>query len=81
MNKQYAYILTGLPYAGKTTLRKKLVDRLGFEYSSVDDQMGKHKFHVEEMSQDDWNLVYKKAYEDLKRKLKIGKTVIVDIGI
>lgn len=33
------YILIGLPYSGKTTLRKELVKRLNFDYVSVDEIM------------------------------------------
>lgn len=33
------YILTGLPYSGKTTLRKALVQRLRVQTVSVDEMM------------------------------------------
>lgn len=74
------YILTGLPYAGKTTLRDKLVKRFGFSVASVDEVIDEKGFEVEEMTQDDWNSVYSEAYTRLKSHLSKGKSVVVDIG-
>ncbi len=74
------YILTGLPYAGKTTLRKELVKRFGFSVASVDEKIDKQGFKVEQMTQDNWNLVYSQAYEELRQLLSQGKTVVLDIG-
>ena len=80
MDKQIVYILTGLPYAGKTTLRRELVSRFGFSFVSVDDLIDENGFIVEEMSQEDWNLVYSGAYETMKSYLSEGKSVVIDIG-
>lgn len=80
MLKQYLYILTGLPYSGKTTLRNELVKRFHFTVASVDEQIDKKEFKVEQMTQEDWNLVYSLAYDELKTLLSEGKTVILDIG-
>ena len=33
------YILTGLPYSGKTTLRRELMKRFNFKSVSVDERM------------------------------------------
>lgn len=79
-NKTRVYILTGLPYAGKTTLRTELVKRFRFGVASVDEEIDKKEFKVEQMSQNDWNLVYSQAYDKLKKLLKEGKTVILDSG-
>ena len=35
---------------------------------------------VAEMTQEDWNLVYSKAYEKLEKLLKEGKTVVLDLA-
>lgn len=74
------YILTGLPYSGKTTLTKELISRFGFSSVSVDDIMDERGCEVEQMSQDDWNSVYSEGYEKLKKLLSEGKTVVLDLG-
>lgn len=79
-NKTRVYILTGLPYAGKTTLRNELVKQFGFSVASVDEEIDKHGFQVEQMTQNNWNLVYSQAYDKLKQLLNEGKTVILDNG-
>lgn len=78
--KQFLYIVTGLPFAGKTTLTKKLVERFGFEVASVDEMLDKGNFVVEKMSYDDWGIVYTQAFDRLKELLKQGKSVIFDGG-
>lgn len=72
------YILTGRSFSGKTTLRKKLVNKFGFSVASVDLYIEKYKMHVPQMTQEDWDLVYSKAYERLKKLLREGKTTIHD---
>jgi len=44
------YILTGLPYSGKTTLTKELVKRFGFSSVSMDDVMDEKGYEVEQMT-------------------------------
>jgi predicted kinase len=80
MLKQTLYIMTGLPYSGKTTLTKELVKRFGFSVVSMDDIMEEKGLDSATMVQDDWNAVYSEAYEKLKSLLKDGKSVIVDCG-
>lgn len=74
------YIMVGLPYSGKTTLRNELMKRFGFNYVSMDDVIDEKNFSVPEMTQDDWNYVYSRGYEKLKDELSEGKTVILDLG-
>jgi predicted kinase len=74
------YILTGLPYSGKTTLTKELVNRFGFIKVSMDDIIDEKGFEIEDMTQEDWNTVYSEGYEKLKKLLKEGKTVVLDLG-
>lgn len=78
MNKQVLYILTGRSFSGKTTLRKELVKRFGFDVASVDLYIEKYKMHVPSMTQKDWELVYFKNYERLKKLLRKGKTTVHD---
>lgn len=79
MKKQTMLVLTGLPYAGKTTVSKALA-ACDFSAVSTDDVIEKRGFDVESMTQDEWNIVYSEAYEQLKRHLSEGKSVVVDIG-
>ncbi len=72
--------MTGLPYSGKTTLTKALVNKFNFSVVSMDDIMDKRNLDSETMSQDDWNSVYSEAYYSLKDSLKEGKSVVVDCG-
>jgi len=78
--KQALYIVTGLPYSGKTTLTNELVKRFGFAVASVDEFLDKGSYVVEKMTQEDWNKVYSQAYKKLKELLGEGKTVIFDGG-
>lgn len=77
---QVLYIITGLPFAGKTTLTKELVKRFGFVVASVDEMLDRGNFVVEKMTYDDWGIVYSQAFDNLKSCLKDGKTVIFDGG-
>jgi len=78
--KQHLYIITDLPFSGKSTLAKELVKRFGFERTSVDKMMNKRKMDEVYMNQEDWNLVYSEAYEELEKLLQLGKSVAFDGG-
>lgn len=80
MSKATLYILTGLPYSGKTTLTNELVKRFGFRTASVDDVMDERGLDSDTMTQEDWNTVYSEAYERLKTNLKNGNSVVFDMG-
>lgn len=73
------YSLTGLPYSGKTTLRKELIKRFGFSYISIDEIMDeKDMWRKGHPIQEDWNVAYSEAYEKLKNLLRNGDSVIFD---
>lgn len=75
------YIFTGLPYSGKTTLAKKLSEKLHFQRVSVDIIMDKMDMWREgHPTPEDWNTAYSKAYEELETLLKEGKDIIFDCG-
>lgn len=75
------YIFCGLPYAGKTTLRKALVKRFGFDVVSIDEIMKDHgMWDKEKVTQEDWDIAYSETYKILKKLLKKGKNVIFDSG-
>jgi predicted kinase len=78
MNKPKLYIITGLPYAGKSVLSRELVRRFNFGYASVDSEITKGDYDVTKMSQKDWNDVYSRAFDELEELLKCGKTTIFD---
>ena len=78
MGKQVLYIITGLPYSGKSTLTKELVRRLDLDTASVDEYLDKGKYVVEKMVQDDWNQVYSQALNKLEKLLTEGKSVVFD---
>src|SRR3989344_7029857 len=80
MNKATLYILTGLPYSGKTTLTNELVKRFKFKTASVDDVMDERGLDSDAMTQEDWNYVYSEAYERLENNLKAGYSVVFDMG-
>lgn len=80
MTKQTLYILTGLPYAGKTTLRNELVRRFGFASISIDEINDDKGRKVEAMAQSDWDTAYSNAYDQLKAFLGEGKSVVFDGG-
>jgi predicted kinase len=73
------YIMTGLPYSGKTTLRKALVTRLHCEAVSVDEIMdASDMWRAGHPTQEDWNAAYTEAYRRIEDALRQGKTVIFD---
>ena len=80
MSKPMLYVLCGLPYSGKSTLTKKLLNKFGLKVVSMDDVIDKYKFDTETMTQDQWDLVYSEGYEVLKQLLSKGSSVILDLG-
>lgn len=80
MKNTKLYIMTGLPYSGKSTLTKKLVERFSFSVASMDEVIDENNFEIAEMTQEDWNYVYSEGYERLKKMLTEGKTVVLDLG-
>jgi predicted kinase len=78
MNKPKLYIVTGLPYAGKSVLSRELVKRFNFGYASVDSEIDKGNYDVTKMSQEDWDSVYARAFDALEYLLKSGRTTVFD---
>ena len=75
------YTITGLPYSGKTTLRKELIKHIDFELVSIDNIMDKSNMWREgHPTQDDWDKAYSVAYEQLKTYLKANEDVVFDGG-
>lgn len=80
MNKPTAYILTGLPYSGKSTLAKELVRRFGFKLASMDQVIEEMDMHSDTMSMEDWGKVYDEGHKRLKDYLSEGYSVVFDGG-
>lgn len=78
MKKSKLYIITGLPYSGKSVLSRELIKRFGFAYASVDDEIIKSGYEASTMSQQDWNDVYARAFGKLESLLNSGNTTIFD---
>jgi predicted kinase len=74
----WLYVVSGLPYAGKSVLSRELVLRFGFGYASVDDEITDGRYDVTAMSQQDWNDVYSRAYDRLETLLQGGGSVVFD---
>ena len=78
MTKPKLYIVTGLPYAGKTVLSRELVRRFGFGYASVDAEIDKGSYDITKMVQHDWDDVYTRAFDKLEALLQSGTTTVFD---
>ena len=81
MNK--LYIFCGIPFSGKTTIAKKLEEKLGYIRIDLDDV----KFSLfgndildEKIDKQGWDKVYQKMYKQIEDNLKNDKTVINDTG-
>lgn len=77
------YILCGIPFSGKTTLAKRMVEKFGFARIDLDEV----KFELfgtsitdGEIDQLGWDKVYQRMYKRIEDLLKTGKTVINDTG-
>ncbi len=78
--KPTLYNLVGLPYSGKSTLTKTLADKFGLQVVSVDSEIKKRGLKVDQMSQENWNLVYSEAYKQIRLTLQSGKSTLFDMG-
>lgn len=74
------YMLCGLPFAGKTTLAKRLVQHLGFPYVSIDEINGMRGLGENNswIGPADWDLTYVEAFRQLDAHLRVGHSVIYD---
>ncbi len=80
MNMAHLFILCGLPFSGKTTLAKALVERLGFARVDMD-EINTRKgvgLHGEAIVQEEWDRTYAESYRQLDQLLQAGKSVLFD---
>ncbi len=79
MSENILYIMTGLPYSGKTTLVKKLIKNIDCQVISTDEILREKGFWKEkEPTQKDWEIAYKEAGKKVKKYLANGENVIFD---
>lgn len=79
MIENILYVMTGLPYSGKTTLVKKLVKKIDCKVTSTDEILKEKGFWKEkEPTQKDWEIAYVEAGEEVKKYLTNGENVIFD---
>jgi len=78
----HLYIMCGFPFAGKSTLSKRIAEVKGFTRIDLDEVkvelVGNAK--EEDITQTQWDEVYKNMYAQIESTLKEGKTVIQDAG-
>ncbi|MBI2442304.1 MAG: ATP-binding protein [Candidatus Levybacteria bacterium] len=75
------YIFCGLPFAGKTVLTKKLIDKLGFVPVNIDDikfARGFEGVSDDDVSDEDWQKIYQKSCDISHKCLNEGKSVLYD---
>ena len=80
MNETRLYILCGLPFAGKTTLGKELVERLGFVYIDIDQINTDFGVGLcgASISPDEWVRTNAEAYKQLGDALISGHSVLCE---
>lgn len=77
--KNVFYIMTGLPYSGKTTLVNKLLKKINCKVISADEILKEKGFWKEkEPIQKDWQIAYDEACERVRGCLASGENVIFD---
>jgi predicted kinase len=80
MRDPHLYVMCGLPFAGKSTLARRLVDMFGWTYISMDainDEFGQG-FNGAAISAEGWDKTYSEAYRRIGEALRAGQTVVYD---
>ncbi len=80
MHAARLYILCGLPFAGKTTLAKRLAERFGFVHLDMDriNSILGVGLNGEAITPEQWDRTYAECYRQLEEYLQAGQTVIFD---
>lgn len=77
------YILCGIPFSGKSTLAKTLVERCGFVRIDLDEikfELYGSNITDKQLQQSDWDKIYQEMYERIENELIDGQTVVHDTG-
>lgn len=78
MGKPTQYLLVGFPYSGKTTLAYELIRKFGFTHINLDQlkwDVGYTEVGDDDVPDEAWEKIFKKADELLVKYLKEGKNV------
>lgn len=79
MAENRLYIMTGLPYSGKTTLVKELVKKVNGKVVSADEILEQKDLWKEKHpTQEDWETAYGEACKRVENYLINGENVIFD---
>ncbi len=75
--------MCGLPFSGKTTLTKKLAEKLGFARVDLDEIKFEHGFagvSDDDVSHEDWVKIFDDMNSRIEKLLNKGNSVISDIS-
>lgn len=72
------YIMCGLPFAGKTTLAKRITEFTKSELVSFDSVWRDNPNLHRESKEDEWKLVRKAAQAEIGKELHNGRSVVYD---
>lgn len=81
MSETILYIMTGYPYAGKSTLAKEIIRKFNYALVTVDEVHSERGVGLDPqkpIKQEDWDIAYKTAFNRIKKNLLAGKTTIFD---
>ncbi len=79
MSKPIVYILCGLPFSGKTTLARALVDQCGLIHLDLDVMARAEGLFPESgVSEEQWARIFDNAHHRLAELLRLGKSVVFD---
>ena len=71
--------MTGLPYSGKTTFVKKIIEKINCKVISTDEILKEKGFWKEKQpTQQDWQISYGEACKKVEKYLMDGENVIFD---
>lgn len=80
---QQLLILCGIPFSGKTTLAKKITDKLNFKRIDLDEIKFKtygSQVRDEEINQVGWDGIYQQMYKEIGEAFENGFSVVHDTG-
>lgn len=77
------YILCGIPFAGKSTIARKIVELTGFTHIDLDQikfELFGNNITDDQIDQSGWDQIYQRMYSNIEHELSLGKTVLHDTG-
>lgn len=77
------YILCGIPFSGKTTIAKRMAEKLGFVRIDLDEvkfDLFNPQILDTQIDQSGWDKIFEEMYRRIRQSLVDGKTVIHDTG-